>query len=103
MRAGIGGWTYDAWRETFYPPGIKQKSELEYASRQVTVIEINGTYYRTQKPASFAKWRDATPDDFVKTIDFCVIETHWQTQQMHAAVCTTSSQSMVINDWQLGD
>ena len=68
VRVGIGGWTYAPWRETFYPPEVKQKAELEYASRQVTVIEINGTYYRTQKPASFAKWRDSTPDDFVFSV-----------------------------------
>ncbi|HEV7801901.1 MAG TPA: DUF72 domain-containing protein [Burkholderiales bacterium] len=65
IRAGIGGWTYEPWRETFYPKGLTQARELEYASRQVTAIEINGTFYRAQKPESFAKWRDATPDDFV--------------------------------------
>ncbi len=65
IRVGIGGWTFEPWRKTFYPPDLPQKRELEYASRQVTAIEINGTYYRTQKPESFAKWRDETPDDFV--------------------------------------
>ena len=65
IRVGIGGWTYEPWRETFYPEGLVQARELEYASRQVTAIEINGTFYRTQKPASFAKWREQTPDDFV--------------------------------------
>ena len=65
IRVGIGGWTYKPWRGPFYPPDLPQKRELEYASRQVTAIEINGTYYRTQKPESFAKWRDETPDDFV--------------------------------------
>jgi uncharacterized protein YecE (DUF72 family) len=68
VRVGIGGWTYEPWRETFYPADVKRASELEYASRQVTVIEINGTYYRAQKPSSFAKWRDATPDDFVFSV-----------------------------------
>jgi len=65
IRAGMGGWTYAPWRKTFYPKGLTQARELEYASGQVTVIEINGTFYRTQKPESFAKWRDATPADFV--------------------------------------
>lgn len=65
---GIGGWTYAPWRETFYPADLPQKRELEYASRQLTAIEINGTFYRTQKPASFAKWRDETPDDFVFSV-----------------------------------
>ncbi len=68
VRVGIGGWTYEPWRETFYPADVKRASELEYASRQLTVIEINGTYYRAQKPSSFAKWRDATPDDFVFSV-----------------------------------
>ena len=62
---GIGGWTYEPWRGPFYPDKLSQKKELEYASRQVTSIEINGTYYGAQKPESFAKWRDETPDGFV--------------------------------------
>jgi len=65
IRIGIGGWTYEPWRGAFYPDNLPQKRELEYASRQLTSIEINGTYYGSQKPASFAKWRDDTPDDFV--------------------------------------
>lgn len=68
IRIGIGGWDYDPWRETFYPPDVKKKNALAYASAQVTAIEINGTYYRTQKPESFAKWRDETPDDFMFTV-----------------------------------
>lgn len=62
---GVGGWTYEPWRETFYPKGLSQKRELDYASRKLSAIEINGTYYSTQKRDSFAKWRDETPDDFV--------------------------------------
>lgn len=65
IRIGVGGWTYEPWRGTFYPEGLTQKRELEYASRQLTSIEINGTYYGSQKPESFAKWHDETPDDFV--------------------------------------
>jgi uncharacterized protein YecE (DUF72 family) len=65
IRVGIGGWTFEPWRETFYPKGLAQKRELEYASRQVTSIEINGTYYGSQKPETFAKWRDETPEGFV--------------------------------------
>jgi uncharacterized protein YecE (DUF72 family) len=61
----MGGWTYEPWRKTFYPADLPHSRELEYASRQVTAIEINGTYYSTQKPASFARWRDETPGDFV--------------------------------------
>ena len=65
IRVGIGGWTYAPWRGPFYPEGLPHARELEYASRQLTAIEINGTYYSSQKPATFAKWRDETPDDFV--------------------------------------
>jgi uncharacterized protein YecE (DUF72 family) len=68
VRIGIGGWTYEPWRGAFYPEGLAQKRELEYASRQLTSIEINGTYYGSQKPASFAKWHDETPDDFVFSV-----------------------------------
>jgi uncharacterized protein YecE (DUF72 family) len=65
IRVGIGGWTYEPWRSNFYPPGLPQHQELAFASRQLTAIEVNGTYYSTFKPATFAKWRDETPDDFV--------------------------------------
>ncbi|HEY0685159.1 MAG TPA: DUF72 domain-containing protein [Steroidobacter sp.] len=68
IRAGIGGWTYEPWEETFYPADLPKKSQLNYASRQVTAIEINGTFYRLQKPDVFAKWRDDAPDDFVFSI-----------------------------------
>ena len=68
IRVGIGGWTYEPWRSNFYPEKLPQKQELEFASRRLTSIEINGTYYRSQKPESFAAWRDATPDDFVFSV-----------------------------------
>jgi uncharacterized protein YecE (DUF72 family) len=65
IRIGVGGWTYEPWRGTFYPEDLPQKRELEHASRHLTSIEINGTYYGSQKPATYAKWHDETPDDFV--------------------------------------
>lgn len=66
IRVGIDGWTYAPWRSgMFYPAGLVQRRELEYASRQLTSIEINGTYYGTQKPSTYAKWRDETPEGFV--------------------------------------
>ena len=67
IRTGMGGWSYEPWRETFYPDGVTQKRELEYASRQVTAIEINSTFYRLQKPEIFAGWREQTPDGFMFT------------------------------------
>ena len=68
IRVGIGGWTYEPWRGSFYPNKLPQKRELEYASRQLTSIEINGTYYGAQKPESFARWHEETPDDFVFSV-----------------------------------
>jgi uncharacterized protein YecE (DUF72 family) len=63
--AGIGGWNFEPWRGTFFPKGTSKAKELQYASRQVTSIEVNGTFYSTFKPPTFKKWHDETPDDFV--------------------------------------
>jgi uncharacterized protein YecE (DUF72 family) len=68
IRIGIGGWTFEPWRGVFYPPGLPQAKELEYASRALTSIEINGTYYSSQSPETFRKWRNATPDGFVFSV-----------------------------------
>lgn len=65
IRVGIGGWTYAPWRNNFYPPKLVQRRELEFASRHVSAIEVNGTYYGAQKPATYAKWRDETPPGFL--------------------------------------
>jgi uncharacterized protein YecE (DUF72 family) len=65
IRVGIGGWTFAPWRNNFYPPKLPQRRELEFASRQLSAIEINGTYYGAQKAATYAKWRSETPDGFV--------------------------------------
>ena len=65
---GISGWRYEPWRGIFYPPGLAQHRELEFASRAFGSIEINGSFYSLQTPASFAQWRDATPDDFVFSV-----------------------------------
>jgi uncharacterized protein YecE (DUF72 family) len=65
IRIGVGGWTFEPWRGSFFPKGLPHAKELEYAATKLTSIEINGTYYGSQKPATFIKWRDETPDDFV--------------------------------------
>jgi len=65
IRVGIGGWTYAPWRDNFYPKGLVQRRELEFASRHVSSIEVNGTFYRAQSPATYAKWRDEAPAGFV--------------------------------------
>ncbi|WP_254063459.1 DUF72 domain-containing protein [Rhodanobacter sp. L36] len=65
VRIGIGGWTYAPWRANFYPEGLVQRRELEYASAHLRTIEINGTYYGAQKPATYAKWASETPAGFI--------------------------------------
>ena len=65
IRVGIGGWTYAPWRGTFFPPGLPHREELGHASRRLSAIEVNATYYRSLKPAVFAAWREQTPDGFV--------------------------------------
>jgi len=64
MRTGVGGWVFEEWRANFYPEDLPKTRELEYSSRKLKAIEINATFYGPQKPATFAKWRDQTPDDF---------------------------------------
>src|SRR5690606_12945424 len=64
-RIGVGGWVFEGWRKSFYPDDLPQSRELEHMSRAVTAIEINGTYYGSQKPESFRRWHDETPEDFV--------------------------------------
>jgi uncharacterized protein YecE (DUF72 family) len=68
VRVGISGWVYPPWRGVFYPKGVKQKEELSYAAKQLRIIEINGTFYSLQKPPSFTKWHDATPEDFTFSV-----------------------------------
>src|SRR5262249_9640025 len=65
---GVGGWNFAPWRGSFYPKGLTQSQELHYASRQLTAIEINSTFYGLQKPATFQKWHDETPDGFRFTV-----------------------------------
>jgi uncharacterized protein YecE (DUF72 family) len=64
IRVGIGGWDYEPWRETFYPPGLAKAKQLEYAASQMTAIEVNATYYKLQSPALFEKWAKAAPEGF---------------------------------------
>jgi uncharacterized protein YecE (DUF72 family) len=76
IRVGIGGWVFPPWRGTFYPKDVKQADELAYASRHVTAIEINGTFYRLQTPKSYRNWHDAAPDDFVFSLKGSRFITH---------------------------
>jgi len=68
IRTGIGGWTFEPWRGVFYPADLPKAKELDYAVRHLSTIEINGTFYRTQSPSTFAKWREAAPDGFVYAV-----------------------------------
>ena len=76
IRVGIGGWTFAPWRGVFYPPGLPQARELEYAGQHLTSIEINGTFYGSQKPESFRRWAAETPDDFVFSVKGPRFTTH---------------------------
>jgi uncharacterized protein YecE (DUF72 family) len=74
IRVGIGGWTFEPWRGVFFPPGLAHAKELAYAAGKLTAIEVNGTYYSSQSPTTFAKWAKETPDGFVfalKASRFC--------------------------------
>src|SRR5438270_1019756 len=78
IRVGIGGWTYPPWRGTFYPDGLPQSKELEYASQQFGAIEINATFYGRQKPKSWEAWEKIAPEEFqfaIKGSRFCVTRT----------------------------
>jgi uncharacterized protein YecE (DUF72 family) len=68
LRIGISGWTYGPWRKVFYPEDLSQKRELEYASRMLNSIEINGSFYSLQRPSSYQKWYEQTPDSFVFSV-----------------------------------
>ena len=76
IRVGISGWRYSGWRGKFYPSELPQKRELEYASRQVNSIEINGSFYSLQRPENYHAWHDATPADFVFSVKASRFLTH---------------------------
>jgi uncharacterized protein YecE (DUF72 family) len=68
IRIGISGWNYKPWRGIFYPPGLPHKQELAFAARQFRSIEINGTFYSMQRPTSFQRWAQQTPEDFIFSV-----------------------------------
>ena len=76
IHVGVGGWTFEPWRDNFYPAGLPHSRELQYASRQLTAIEVNGTFYSTFKRDTFAKWRDETPEGFVFSLKAHRFTTH---------------------------
>ncbi len=91
IRVGVGGWTYAPWRGgMFYPEGLVQRRELEFASRRLNSIEVNGTYYGAQKPATYAKWRDETPDGFVFSVKAPMRIMQWLCMPMLVAASLVS-------------
>src|SRR6187551_2254211 len=76
IRIGISGWVYPAWRKVFYPEGVTQKRELEFASRALPTIELNGSFYRLQRSSSYQKWYEQTPLGFVFSIKAHQLITH---------------------------
>jgi uncharacterized protein YecE (DUF72 family) len=76
VRIGISGWRYKGWRGVFYPPKLPQRRELEFASREFSTIEINGTFYSLQRPESFAQWEAETPEGFVFSVKGSQYITH---------------------------
>lgn len=76
LRIGMSGWTHDCWRDSFYPKKLSRKEELTYASRKVTSIEVNGTFYALQKPETFQRWYAETPEDFLFAIKAPQFMTH---------------------------
>ena len=76
IHVGVGGWTFEPWRDNFYPAGLPHARELHYASRQLTAVEVNGTFYSTFQPKTFAKWRDETPEHFVFALKAHRFTTH---------------------------
>ena len=74
IRIGVGGWDYEPWRTSFYPPGLARARQLEHAGRHLTATEVNATFYRLQKPETWQRWAAAVPDDFrfaIKGSRFC--------------------------------
>lgn len=76
IRIGISGWRYPPWRKAFYPEGLPQRLELEYAAQRFASIELNGSFYSLQRPSSYLAWREATPEDFVFAIKGTRYVTH---------------------------
>jgi uncharacterized protein YecE (DUF72 family) len=76
IRIGMAGWRFDGWRGTFYPDDLPQRRELDFASRRLNSIELNGTFHSTQRPQSFKTWHDETPDDFIFSVKGSQFITH---------------------------
>ncbi len=92
IRVGVGGWVFEGWDETFYPPGLPAKRQLDYMSRRLTATEVNATFYRAMPASAYAKWAEASPDGFV----FC-LKAH-----RFAVTRKTKDEMKVAIDWFVG-
>jgi uncharacterized protein YecE (DUF72 family) len=103
IRIGISGWLYGGWRGSFYPKGLRHRDELSYASRHFDTIEINGTHYSLQRPDSFARWRDETPDGFVFAVKGSRFITHMkQLRDIEAPLANFFAQGVLRLEEKLG-
>jgi uncharacterized protein YecE (DUF72 family) len=103
LRIGISGWTYAGWRGDFYPDDLPQRKELEYASRRLNAIEINGTFYSLQRPSSFGAWYDGTPPGFRFAIKGSRFITHMkQLRDVETALANFFAQGVLRLEEKLG-
>src|SRR5688500_9016362 len=78
IRVGTSGWQYDSWRGDFYPPGLARSKQLTYAASQFNAMELNGSFYSLQRPTSYHRWRDETPDGFLFAVKGGRYVTHFK-------------------------
>ncbi|MFC0401258.1 DUF72 domain-containing protein [Paraburkholderia rhizosphaerae] len=105
IRIGISGWRYEGWRGNFYPEGLRQTDELRFASHAVRTIEINGTHYSLQSPASYRQWYDQTPDGFVFSVKGARYLTHmlrFRDETAHAGLANFFAQGLLALNDKLG-
>jgi uncharacterized protein YecE (DUF72 family) len=103
VKLGISGWLYGGWRGSFYPKGLRHRDELSYASRHFDTIEINGTHYSLQRPESFARWRDETPEGFVFAVKGSRFITHMkQLRDIEAPLANFFAQGVLRLEEKLG-
>src|SRR5215469_9652196 len=103
IRVGISGWRYEGWRGKFYPQGLAQRRELEYASGCLNSIELNGTFYSFQRPQSFQRWYDETPKEFVFSVKGSRFLTHIRRlQQVETPLANFFAQGLLALKDKLG-
>ena len=103
IKIGISGWRYAGWRTTFYPPGLVQRRELEFASSRLNSIELNGTFYSFQRPESFQRWYEETPDSFVFSVKGSRFLTHMRRlQQVEIPLANFFAQGLLALKDKLG-